>query len=131
MWPTRGVMKRLHEKYAADDEIAILYALSLLGTARPGENNLRASRCRLLRSPKTFSSATRNTRALAHFIIHSFDDPDHAILALPAARAYSKSRRPPPTRFTCHRTSSSSWACGTTWLPRTSSPTRPRSILQN
>jgi tetratricopeptide (TPR) repeat protein len=26
----------------------------------------------------------------AHFIIHAFDDPDHAILALPAARAYSK-----------------------------------------
>jgi tetratricopeptide (TPR) repeat protein len=26
----------------------------------------------------------------AHYIIHSFDDPDHAILALPAARAYSK-----------------------------------------
>jgi tetratricopeptide (TPR) repeat protein len=26
----------------------------------------------------------------AHFIIHSFDDPDHAILSLPAARAYAK-----------------------------------------
>src|SRR5207244_3245219 len=26
----------------------------------------------------------------AHFIIHAFDDPDHAILALPAARAYSR-----------------------------------------
>ena len=26
----------------------------------------------------------------AHYIIHAFDDPDHAILALPAARAYSK-----------------------------------------
>ena len=26
----------------------------------------------------------------AHYIIHSFDDPDHAILSLPAARAYSK-----------------------------------------
>ena len=34
----------------------------------------------------------RNPRhpGAAHFIIHSFDDPDHAILALPAARAYSK-----------------------------------------
>jgi hypothetical protein len=26
----------------------------------------------------------------AHYIIHSFDDPDHAILSLNAARAYSK-----------------------------------------
>jgi len=26
----------------------------------------------------------------AHFIIHAFDDPDHAILALPAARVYAK-----------------------------------------
>lgn len=30
-----------------------------------------------------------NHPGAAHFIIHAFDDPDHAILALPAARAYA------------------------------------------
>ena len=31
-----------------------------------------------------------NHPGAAHFIIHAFDDPDHAILGLPAARAYAK-----------------------------------------
>jgi tetratricopeptide (TPR) repeat protein len=84
-----GVMKRLHEKYAADDEIAILYALSLLGTARPGENSLRASMQAAAIAEGVFQRNPKHPGA-PHFIIHSFDDPDHAILALPAARAYSK-----------------------------------------
>src|SRR5437762_6537414 len=35
-----AAMKRLHEKHPADDEISVLYALSLLGLARPGEKSL-------------------------------------------------------------------------------------------
>ena len=31
-----------------------------------------------------------NHPGAAHFIIHAFDDPDHAILALPAARMYAR-----------------------------------------
>jgi hypothetical protein len=31
-----------------------------------------------------------NHPGAAHFIIHAFDDPDHAILALPAARVYAR-----------------------------------------
>src|SRR3954452_1127613 len=34
-------MGRLHAKYPADDEIACMYALSLLGTARPGDKATR------------------------------------------------------------------------------------------
>ena len=50
----------------------------------------RATRCRRRRSRRASSSATRKHPGAAHYIIHSFDDPDHAILSLTAARAYSK-----------------------------------------
>ena len=65
----------------------------------------------------------------AHYIIHSFDDPDHAHPRRCPRRAPTRrSRRPPRTRCTCRRTSSSSSACGTTSWRRTSSPTRRRWI---
>jgi hypothetical protein len=56
-----GVMGKLHAKYPADDEIACLYALALLGTGRPASAT-RATRCRPRRSRRRSSSATRNTR---------------------------------------------------------------------
>jgi tetratricopeptide (TPR) repeat protein len=84
-----GAMQRLHAKYPADDEIACLYALSLLGTARAGEKNVRNSMQAAAIVEGIFQRHPQHPGA-AHYIIHSFDDPDHAILALPAARAYSK-----------------------------------------
>ncbi len=82
-------MKRLHEQYRDDDELAILYALSLLGTARPGEKSVRTAMQAAAIAEDVFQRNPKHPGA-AHFIIHAFDDPDHAILALPAARAYSK-----------------------------------------
>jgi tetratricopeptide (TPR) repeat protein len=82
-------MGRLHTKYPADDEIACMYALSLLGTARPGEKTTRNSMQAAAIVQDIFSRHPQHPGA-AHFIIHSFDDPDHAILSLKAARAYSK-----------------------------------------
>jgi tetratricopeptide (TPR) repeat protein len=80
---------RMHAKYPADDEVAIMYALSLLGTARPGEKNTRSAMQAAAIAQDVFQRHPQHPGA-AHFIIHAFDDPDHAILALPAARAYSK-----------------------------------------
>ncbi|MBI3493348.1 MAG: hypothetical protein HY047_16440 [Acidobacteria bacterium] len=82
-------MKRVHEKYAADDEIATFYALSLLGTARPGDKSIRNAMQAAAIVEGVFQRHPNHPGA-AHYIIHAFDDPDHAILALPAARAYSK-----------------------------------------
>jgi tetratricopeptide (TPR) repeat protein len=84
-----AAMKRLHDKYKGDDEIATLYALSLLGLGRPGESNLRNAMQAAAIAEDIFQRNPKHPGA-AHFIIHSFDDPDHAILALPAARAYAK-----------------------------------------
>jgi len=84
-----AALQKLHAKYPADDEIACMYALSLLGTGRPGVNSTRTSMQAAAIAQGIFQRHPQHPGA-AHFIIHSFDDPDHAILALPAARAYSK-----------------------------------------
>jgi tetratricopeptide (TPR) repeat protein len=82
-------MGKLHAKYPSDDEIACFYALALLGTARPGEKTTRNSMQAAAIVLDIFERHPQHPGA-AHYIIHSFDDPDHAILALKAARAYSK-----------------------------------------
>src|SRR5262245_18791365 len=84
-----GVMGKLHAKYPADDEIASLYALAILGTGRPGVSNTRNAMQAAAISQEIFQRNPKHPGA-AHYIIHSFDDPDHAILSLSAARAYSK-----------------------------------------
>lgn len=82
-------MKRIHEQYPDDDEIATFYALALLGTARPGDKAVRNAMQAAAIVQGVFQRNPQHPGA-AHYIIHSFDDPDHAILALPAARAYAK-----------------------------------------
>jgi tetratricopeptide (TPR) repeat protein len=83
-----AAMKRLYEQNRGDDEIATFYALSLLGSAR-GDKKLRNSMQAAAIAEDIFQRNPNHPGA-AHFIIHAFDDPDHAILGLPAARAYSK-----------------------------------------
>src|SRR5204862_1644830 len=75
-----AAMKRIHDQYPADDEIAVLYALSLLGTARPGEKSVRSAMQAAALVEAVFQRNPQHPGA-AHFIIHAFDDPDHAILA--------------------------------------------------
>src|SRR2546421_209560 len=82
-------MGRMHAKYPQDDELSVMYALSLLGTARPGEKTTRNAMQAAAIVLDVFQRHPQHPGA-AHFIIHSFDDPDHAILSLRAARAYSK-----------------------------------------
>ena len=82
-------MRHLHVAYPEDDEIATLHALSLLGTVRRGDKGfgrqVRAGAIAL----EVFARNPKHPGA-AHFIIHAFDDPEHAILALPAAKAYAE-----------------------------------------
>ncbi len=66
-----------------------MYALSPLRTAPPGEKTTRNAMQAASMVLDVFNRHPQHPGA-AHFIIHSFDDPDHAILSLPAARAYSK-----------------------------------------
>ncbi len=82
-------MARMYDRWPEDHEVAILYALSLLGTVRPQDKGFRRQALAASIALKVFQD-NPNHPGGAHFIIHSFDDPDHAILALPAARVYAR-----------------------------------------
>ena len=82
-------MAKMYDRWPADHEVDVLYALSLLGAVRPGDEGYRRQALAASICMKVFQENPNHPGA-AHFIIHAFDDPDHAILALPAARAYAK-----------------------------------------
>lgn len=82
-------MERVYLSYPKDREAAIFYALALLGTA--------------LNTDKTYANQKKaaeilnkvlpeepNHPGVIHYLIHSFDYPQLARLALPAARSYAK-----------------------------------------
>jgi hypothetical protein len=84
-----NAMEQVHERYPADDEAAIFYALSMLGNLNQADKTYAKQKdaARVLNAV-----LPRNTRhpGVVHYLIHSYDYPDLAELALPAARAYAK-----------------------------------------
>jgi tetratricopeptide (TPR) repeat protein len=82
-------MAGLYARWPDDHEIATFYALSLLGTVRPGDTGFRRQALAAAVAQKVFTENPKHPGA-AHFIIHAFDDPDHAPLGLPAANLYAK-----------------------------------------
>ncbi len=83
----RDAMRRLAEKYADDHDARAFYALSLLGTAHGGRDFAIYMKAASVAQP-VLEENPRHPGA-AHYVIHAFDDPIHAPLGLPAARAYS------------------------------------------
>lgn len=81
-------MAAMQERWPDDDEIAVFRALSLLGIMRPGNRGYRLQARAAAIGLEVFARNPNHPGA-AHFVIHAFDDPDHAILALPAARVYA------------------------------------------
>ncbi|WP_313111615.1 tetratricopeptide repeat protein [Aequorivita sediminis] len=81
-------MEELHNKYPDNQEISAFYALSLLGSVAEGRDDgiygkgAKVAKGILNENPK-------HPGAL-HYLIHSYDDPEHANLALNAANIYSK-----------------------------------------
>jgi len=84
-----AAMEQLYRDHPEDLEAASFYALSLLGTARPSDRDFR----RQIQAGAIALDVSRKNPdhpGAAHYTIHAFDDPDHAILALPAARRYAE-----------------------------------------
>lgn len=83
-------MRRLYMSYPEDPEVAAFYALSLLSAAGPvGDEGLPARVLAGSIAMQVFSHNPDHPGA-AHYIIHAFDDPVHAPLALPAALNFAK-----------------------------------------
>lgn len=83
-----AAMEKIYRAYPDDLDAAAFYALSLLGMVRPEEKSYRLQ-ARAGAIALDVYQRNPNHPGAAHYIIHAFDDPDHAILALPAARRYA------------------------------------------
>lgn len=84
-----SALQKLHQRYPADREAAVFYALSLIaaGTmdADPNFSKEKEAAAILNRILKE----EPDHPGVAHYLIHSFDYPQLAELALPAARRYA------------------------------------------
>ncbi|MCB0636387.1 MAG: hypothetical protein KDC54_07200, partial [Lewinella sp.] len=78
----------MYERYPGNQEVAAFYALSLLGAVPVGrdeeayEHGARIAQGIIAENP--------NHPGALHYLIHSYDDPEHAQLALSAANSYSE-----------------------------------------
>ncbi|HLL14523.1 MAG TPA: hypothetical protein VK388_05640 [Pyrinomonadaceae bacterium] len=84
-----AAMEKLYKEYPADLEAASFYALSLLGAVRPTDKGYRLQAQAGAIALDVYAKNPDHPGA-AHYIIHAFDDPEHAIIALPAARRYAE-----------------------------------------
>jgi hypothetical protein len=82
-----GFMGDLYKKYPANHEVAAFYALSLLGSVPERDYEVYGKSARIAES---VLQENPNHPGALHYLIHSYDDPDHASLALDAANAYAK-----------------------------------------
>lgn len=97
-------MEELAARHPDDLEIACFHALALLGTAVRAPALFDASNEEAHQHALVGSEAQRRVAEILqkvlkarpdhpgalHYLIHDYDDPQHARLALPAARAYAK-----------------------------------------
>ena len=87
-------MGRLAAHYPGDEEIQAFYAVALLGTVRHlgvswGAESTFGVRMKAGAIAQEVFRKHPNHPGAAHYIIHAFDDPVHAPLALTAAQRYA------------------------------------------
>jgi tetratricopeptide (TPR) repeat protein len=83
-----AAMEKIYRAYPDDLDAAAFYSLSLLGLASPSDKSYRLHAQAGAIALEVYQKNPNHPGA-AHYIIHAFDDPEHAILALPAARRYA------------------------------------------
>jgi tetratricopeptide (TPR) repeat protein len=84
-----GAMEEVSRRFPDDHEAAIFYALALLGSAPPSDATF-ANQKKAAAILNAVLPLEPEHPGVAHYMIHSFDYPELAEDALPAARAYSK-----------------------------------------
>lgn len=83
-----SAMARLYQADTTDIEARAFYALSLLGLNQGDRDAATYQRAYELLAP-VFKTHPKHP-GIAHYIIHSVDDPEHAGLGLDAAKAYGE-----------------------------------------
>jgi tetratricopeptide (TPR) repeat protein len=80
-------MGQLYEKYPGNDEVTSFYSIALIGSVEIG----RDTKVYELAAEKAKEVLGRNPKhpGALHYLIHAYDDPGHASMALQTADAYS------------------------------------------
>jgi len=84
----KNAMKSVYEKYP-DDEVKLFYGLSILGTIKEGTPGFDRQAVAARLFEEVYAKKPEHPGAL-HYLIHVYDDPEHAVDGLKAARAYAK-----------------------------------------
>jgi predicted Zn-dependent protease len=82
-------MQRVWTRYPEDHEAGIFYALALIATASPADKTFHNQKQAAAILNRMLAEQPDHP-GIAHYLIHSYDSPQLAILALPAARTYAK-----------------------------------------
>lgn len=80
-------METLYKKYPGNNEVASFYSLSLIGWGLVGRQTPILEQAAGI-AKEVLISNPKHPGAL-HYLIHAFDDPDHAALALATADKYA------------------------------------------
>jgi tetratricopeptide (TPR) repeat protein len=81
-------MGQLSERFPDDDDAATLYALALMRTARRGQESTRVDLQAGAIALRVFRRNGQHPGAV-HYIVHAFDEPTRAPVALEAAGGYA------------------------------------------
>ena len=80
--------EKLTEKYPNNQEVAAFYSLALLGSVPDGRDEQTYGKAGKVASE--ILETNPNHPGALHYVIHAYDDPRHAEMAMDAANAYAK-----------------------------------------
>lgn len=83
-------MKQLHQRYPSDSEAGVFYALTLIATGMMSQDKSYAREKEAAQILNRVLAREPQHPGVSHYLIHSYDYPALAKLALPAARSYAK-----------------------------------------
>jgi tetratricopeptide (TPR) repeat protein len=81
-------MEKLSTEYPSDKEAALFYALALNAAADPADTSLHKQK-KAGSILQALDAKASNHPGVVHYMIHTYDSPALAALALPAARRYA------------------------------------------
>ncbi|QBQ54759.1 tetratricopeptide repeat protein [Nitrosococcus wardiae] len=85
-----AAMEKIYRDYPNDPEAALFYALALMGTVRSEDPAGAQTRWHAGEIVAAVYKENPYHPGAAHYLIHAYDDPAHAHLALDAARRYAE-----------------------------------------
>src|SRR4029453_4406869 len=86
----RDAMERLCRRYPKDHEAAVFYALTLIASGMMANDKSYTNEKKAAEILNRVLAVEPEHPGVAHYLIHSYDYPPLARLALPAARSYAK-----------------------------------------